>query len=147
MRKFYFHTVLRTAIQKNLRDFGVSEKENNFRNRSKGMNVEEKNLGDVVQIFLDGRFDANTAPIAEEAIQNWIAKGCHKIVLDLGRVPFIASAGLRVVLSTTKELRKSHNGDLRVSSLQSSPAKVFEISGLTNVISLFDSADEAAEGF
>ncbi|MBC8465462.1 STAS domain-containing protein [bacterium] len=111
------------------------------------MQVQAKQVGKVAILILNGRFDADTAPIVENYVRGCIDKGFIQIVMDLADVPFIASAGLRVILATTKELRQSLGGNLHVSSLQAGPLKVFEISGLTNVMKLFTNVDLAASSF
>jgi len=111
------------------------------------MEITEKFQDNIALIYLDERFDANTAGDVEQTIRALIDKGTYQFVLDLGKVPFIASAGLRVILATAKELRQGKKGDLRVASLQDSPMKVFEISGLDNVLQLFKDAESAAESF
>ena len=104
----------------------------------------ENNIG---KLYLDGRFDANTAEKVEKAIKTVISKGTYRIILDLSKVPFIASAGLRVVLASAKLLRQTYKGDLRIAALQPGPEKVFEISGLNNVLKLFPTVENASKNF
>jgi len=106
------------------------------------MNIEKKTENGICQIFLEGRFDANTANLVEQAFKEQIQGGERHFILDLENVPFIASAGLRVILVIAKQLRSQQNGDLRISNLQPNVKKVFEISGLNNVLKIFD--DHAA---
>lgn len=111
------------------------------------MEIMEKKEGSVSRIFLDGRFDANTSEKVERFITGKIDEGTHCLVLDMEKVPFIASAGLRVVLVFARKLRQEYDGDLRISSLQENVKKVFEISGLNNFLRIFDDAETAAQSF
>jgi len=112
------------------------------------IHITEKIHDDVVQISLEGRFDANTCRDVEKFIQQRIEKGSYRFVLDMEKVSFIASAGLRVVLVFAKELRRKYKGgDLRIAEAQASVVKVFSISGLHNVMKFFDHTDEAVRSF
>lgn len=102
---------------------------------------------DVLEIQLSGRFDGDTSEQTEKFIIGKIAEGNTKIALNLKDVSFIASSGLRIILKTAKELRNTHQGDLRLANLQPTVAKVFEISGLTNVLQIFKNADQAINSF
>jgi len=63
------------------------------------------------------------------------------------KVTFTASAGLRVILVVAKELRKEFEGDLRIASPQPAVKKVFEISGIDNVLNIFDDTETATRSF
>ncbi len=111
------------------------------------MNITEKSEGDISQIYLDGRFDADTCGEVEDFIRKKISEaGEYRFILDMENVPFIASAGLRVVLVFAKELR-NHQGDLRLTTLQTNVNRVFEISGLNNVLRIFDDMKTATQSF
>ena len=61
--------------------------------------------------------------------------GADTVLLDFEEVEFIASAGLRAVLSTAKEL-KEKGTKMEVCSLSESVGKIFEVSGLKDIISI-----------
>jgi anti-anti-sigma factor len=111
------------------------------------MNITESVENGVSRIFLAGRFDANTCEAVERYIRERIDEGVDHMVIDMSQVSFIASAGLRVVLVTARELRRMENGDLRISGLQPAANRVFEISGLNNVIQIFSDFQTATESF
>ena len=101
----------------------------------------------VVQINLDGRFDASTAPAVEQYIRDCITRGLIHVTLNMTMVQYIASAGLRVVLAMAKELRLTHKGDLRIAALPDSVAKVFELSGLYTVLKIYDDVGSANQSY
>lgn len=111
------------------------------------MKIEENILNDVSSIKLEGRFDANTSDAVEKFIREKIEKGCSQFVLNMENVSFISSAGLRVVIIIAKELRNEHQGDLHIAVLQPSVKRVFEISGLNNILKIFDDEQTATEAF
>ncbi len=111
------------------------------------MKITENIIGDVTQVHLEGRFDADTSDIVEKFLREKIENGIHCFVLNMEKVSFIASAGLRVLLVFARELRQKHKGDLRITSLQTNVKKVFEISGLNSVLRIFEDIDTATDSF
>jgi anti-anti-sigma factor len=73
-------------------------------------------------------------------------QGVKKILLDLTNLDFISSAGLRVLLATAQEL-KEDGGDLRVCSLNREVKEVFDISGFSTLLMVFDNEAKALSGF
>jgi len=111
------------------------------------MKISENKVGNVVRVYLEGRFDADTSATVESFIREKIETGTKCFVLDMEKVSFIASAGLRVLLVFARELRQKHEGDLRITSLQTNVKKVFEISGLNSVLRIFEDIDAATKSF
>ena len=111
------------------------------------MKIEETILNNVSRIKLEGRFDANTSDAVEKFIRERIEKDCSQFVLNMENVSFISSAGLRVVIIIARELRNEHQGDLHIAVLQPSVKRVFEISGLDNILKMFDDEETATEAF
>ena len=73
-------------------------------------------------------------------------QGAKKILLDMTKLDFISSAGLRVLLATAQEL-KQDGGDLRVCSLNESVKEVFDLSGFSDLLMVLDDETEALSGF
>ena len=111
------------------------------------MEISEERLEKVSRVKMKGRFDAHTTGEVEKFLREIIKDGRHCIILNMHEVPFIASAGLRIVLVLARELRKEHKGDLRLALLQPNVHRVFEISGLNNVISIFRDLGTATLSF
>ncbi|MDP8241235.1 MAG: STAS domain-containing protein [Candidatus Hatepunaea meridiana] len=111
------------------------------------MNITEAFQENVIIVSLDGRFDANTSDAVEQFLRVRISESKFQFVLDMANVPYISSAGLRVILAVVKELRRDNKGDLRIANLQKTVAKVFEISGLNNVLGIFKNPDSAIQSF
>ena len=111
------------------------------------MNISEQTVDDVTQIRLDGRFDAHTAESVETFLRDKINEGRRKFVMDMAHVSFVDSAGLRVILVMARDLRNQYNGEMHMAALQPAVRRVFEISGLDNVISLYEDSQTAIEKF
>ena len=102
--------------------------------------VTEKNQTTVVA--LEGKLDTNASADFEAELNARVDAGASRILVDLGRVDFITSSGLRVLLATAKRLRIS-GGELFVCSLNKTVREVFDISGIGSLLRVYDSADQA----
>lgn len=80
-------------------------------------------------VALCGRFDATWSGAVQDALAECIRLGQHEIDLDLGAVPFLSSAGIRVLLVTHRQL---HGIQGRLAIVAASPEvrQVIELAGL-----------------
>lgn len=87
-----------------------------------------------------GEIDMATCPQLRQEIVNQIATGNTQIVVDLGGVEFIDSTGLGVLIGGLKRAR-SQGGDLRVSRVGERLEKMFDLTGLGDVLAVVDPAN------
>jgi len=90
--------------------------------------------------------NANTAGKAEERLNQLIMGGNAKLVVNLDKLNYISSAGLRVFLVSNKLIKKN-NGSLRLCNLNDTVKEVFEISGFHMIFEIFESEDAALVDF
>ncbi len=110
------------------------------------MNITTSEVEGITIAEFEGNLDTNTAPDAEERLGELLEKGVTKILVDFTTLNYISSAGLRVLLATTKRLSGS-GGSLRLCNLNETVDEVFEISGFNTIFSVFRTRDEALDGF
>jgi len=96
----------------------------------------------VPVLAVRGEVDVSTAPDVRERLLALAEAGTTLAVVDLSEVSFVDSTALGVLVSGVKRLR-NNGGDLRLVVTQPHIAKVFEITGLTEVFKIFPTADEA----
>ncbi len=101
------------------------------------MNIAESKEGDVLVLSPEGRLDAQSAPGFQTQILESIAGGEIALLLDLEKLEYISSAGLRVILVAAKKL-KDLNGKIVVCSLSDSVKEVFRISGFDSIVETKD---------
>jgi len=104
--------------------------------------VNIKNVNDIRVVALIARFDAYSARDVETALQGMIDGGAKKIVCDFSGTEYISSAGLRVLLSAAKILRKS-GGKIALSGMKPYVREVFETAGFTQLFPIFESEEKA----
>jgi anti-anti-sigma factor len=75
--------------------------------------------GEEMHVELEGRLDAAWSGTVGKTLQDSLHAGCHAIALDLSKVSYLSSAGIRVLLLLAKQL-KGVGGRLRI--LDPSPA-------------------------
>ncbi len=68
------------------------------------MEITPQKIGDVLVIHLTGRLDASWCDTVEKALSAAVRDGEHRIHLDMERVDYISSAGLRVLFGVYKQL-------------------------------------------
>ena len=98
------------------------------------MNIEEKIIGDTVELIITGRLDTTTAPQVESRMRE-SSQGYNVLVLDLSGVEYISSAGLRVVLIAHK-LMAGTGGRMVVRNPSDFCRQVFEATGMDGVLSI-----------
>ncbi len=96
----------------------------------------------AVVVSLKGRMNAVTAPELEKKINSFISEGESCFVINFGNLEYISSAGLRVVLVVAKKL-KPVNGRMLISNLKGVVKEVFEISGFTSLLQIYETEEEA----
>ena len=103
--------------------------------------LEEKK--DQISIFkLSGRLDSNTSPNLEEKLTGAMQAGSKYMIIDFEKLDYISSAGLRIILKTTKDLRRSE-GDLVLCSMQDYVKEVFEIAGFDSFLPIVPNMQDA----
>ena len=110
------------------------------------MEITTKDVNDVKVVQIEGELDTSSSPEAQKQLNQLREQGVKKILLDLTKLDFISSAGLRVLLATAQEL-KEDGGDLRVCSLNREVREVFDVSGFSTLLMVFDNEAKALSGF
>ena len=80
------------------------------------MQISVKTADEVKVLEFKGKLDTQTSPDAQEQLTELIEKGERKIVVNLEKLDYISSAGLRILLIAAKQL-KPGGGEIRICSL------------------------------
>jgi anti-sigma B factor antagonist len=97
---------------------------------------------DTAVIALEGEVDIYSAPQFKEALLAGIEDGATTIIVDLGRVTFIDSTALGVLVSGAKRVRPK-NGRLDIVCTDENITRIFEITGLDRIFGIYRTRDEA----
>lgn len=91
-----------------------------------------KNLeGGKLTVALEGRLDTTTAPQLEGELRT-ATENVTKLVLDLEKLEYISSAGLRVLLAAQKVMNKQ--GEMLIRNANSDLMDIFEVTGFVDIL-------------
>lgn len=96
------------------------------------MEIKTKSEGSKLTIAVSGRIDTVTAPELEAELKFGDAT-C--VVLDIGDVPYMSSAGLRLLLAAHRTML-GKGGEFQVANVQPSVRDVLDITGFSDILNL-----------
>ena len=104
------------------------------------MRIETDHARDIVSFIFEGRLDAVSSDKAETAMMEAVAdKG--RYLYDLSSLAYISSAGLRILLATTKAIK--HRGGRFVMCAPNPDVRhILDISGFASLFPLTDTVEE-----
>ena len=109
------------------------------------MEIDKRKEENAIVVSVRGRMDAVSSPEFEKELAQLMAEGGKVFIIDFGGLDYISSAGLRSILATAKKL-KEKEGKLLLSVLKDVVKEVFDISGFSSIIPIYDSVESALEG-
>ena len=105
--------------------------------------IKTEDLGDnSFVIALAGEVDLYTAPEFKQQLLDVIGQGGKDVVVDFTDTTFIDSTTLGVLVGGVKRLR-TNDGQLSLVCSDRNITKIFEITGLDRVFTIYGSRDEA----
>ena len=97
------------------------------------MNIVKEANGSALHLKVEGRLDTTTAPQLEAELKSSIS-GVTELVLDFAGLEYISSAGLRVLLSAQKGMKKQ--GKMVVRNVNDTIMEVFEVTGFSDFVTI-----------
>ena len=110
------------------------------------VSIQEEKKGDVLILHLKGRLDAVSSPATEKKVLDFINSGEIKVVLDFNGIEYMSSAGMRMLLATSKKL-KVFSGKLIVCSVTPTVMDILKMSGFDNILDLSNNINDALKKF
>lgn len=96
------------------------------------MKVTTENKDSVTTLIVEGDVDTLTAPELDEAVTAAVP-GCQKLVMDLGKVEYISSAGIRVIVKARQQM----GGDsFALKNVSPNVTDVLKMTGFLRVINI-----------
>lgn len=89
-----------------------------------------------------GRLDSNTSGEFEQRLLSELGAGRSRLLVDLERIDYVSSAGLRVLLLGAKR-SKDAAGALTLCSLAPAVFQVFELAGFSTIFSIEPTREQA----
>ncbi|GIJ33390.1 STAS domain-containing protein [Verrucosispora sp. WMMD703] len=108
------------------------------------LSLATRTVGEHTVLEVGGEVDVYTAPRLRERLLELIDAGARHVVVDLGRVDFLDSTGLGVLVGALKRLRTA-DGTFALVCDKEPLLKIFRITALDQVFPLYPTV-EAATG-
>ncbi len=105
------------------------------------LDVHSDNPGFSV-IVVSGEIDVYTAPKLREKLISLADAGSYQLIVDMEGVEFLDSTGLGVLVGGLKRVR-AQDGWIDLVCTQSRILRIFKITGLNKVFSIYDSVPGA----
>ena len=95
------------------------------------LNITTTKDNDTATIALEGRLDTITAPQFEADVMS-AAKDASALTLDMAKLDYISSAGLRVLLSAQKKM----SGGMKLVNVGETVMEIFEVTGFSDILTI-----------
>ena len=100
----------------------------------------------IAVIKVGGYIDTTTSAEVERSLDSILRESRRNIIIDLGNVDYISSAGWGIFISEIKGIREK-GGDLKLVNMIPDVYEVFELLEFHYILKAFDSIDEAISDF
>jgi anti-sigma B factor antagonist len=111
------------------------------------MNLKTEQNGTVLVVMVhEERLDAHNSDELKTEISRQFESGTKNLLVDLKEVRFIDSSGLGVLVSGYKNA-STHQGSIKLCSLQTQVKSMFELTRLHRVFDIYQTIDEALESY
>jgi anti-sigma B factor antagonist len=104
------------------------------------MDISVESVEEVVLVRIVGDVDGSTAPQAQNQIMPLVQPG-SRILLDMSGVPYMSSAGLRMLLSTYRQAA-NQNGRIALIGLAEELKDTMEVTGFLKFFTSCETVDE-----
>ena len=97
------------------------------------MTINKTKNGDALTIALEGRLDTMTAPELEAELKTAL-DGVETLTIDMAKLDYISSAGLRVLLSTQKLMGR--RGGMTLTNVGAAIMEIFDVTGFADILTI-----------
>lgn len=109
------------------------------------MELKFENKDGLTVAYVQGRVDTTNYNEFEKQMSEKIEETDNSIIINCKDMNFISSSGLRVFLMTQKKLMGAKR-KLHLTNMQPAIKEIFDISGFSQIFSIFDTEEEAIQG-
>ena len=97
------------------------------------LNITKSTENNALTIALEGRLDTTTAPELETVLKEALP-GVVSLIIDMSKLEYISSAGLRVLLSAQKIMNKQ--GEMKIVGVNDVIMEIFEVTGFSDILNI-----------
>ncbi len=98
-------------------------------------------------LSIQGKVDSYTAPDLTKAIETVNGNGQFKIVLDMGKLEYMSSAGFRALLIGQRNCKRYNRGEVVLAAVPKKIMDALELTGFIPLFRIFDDVTAAVGSF
>jgi anti-sigma B factor antagonist len=106
------------------------------------MEIARRDEDGIAILSLQGRLNQASADALHTAAMQAVQFGCRGLVIEMKGVDFIASVGIRALIRPSQAINLN-GGKLAVADLNPQIRDFFKLTGLDQMFTVYDTADEA----
>ena len=106
------------------------------------MHSVQTKLGDAQVLTLTGRLDAEAVPVLEQQCEQIIASETRMLIVNVGTLDYLSSAGLRALLGAGRKLQ-THEGKMVLVAASGPVRRILELAGFDKMFPLCATVEEA----
>ena len=114
--------------------------------KSDNLDVSERATLDVTIISLSGFIDQSNAGKLEARFRDLISKKNYKLVVDMGKLTFVSSAGWSVFISFLRTLREN-GGSIKLANMSKEVEAVFNMMEFSEIMDKYPNDIDALDAF
>ncbi|MGD0877315.1 MAG: STAS domain-containing protein [Anaerolineales bacterium] len=111
------------------------------------MEITSKHFKHCDLLSIKGKVDSYTAPDLTKAIESLNDDGKFKIVLNMGELEYMSSAGFRALLLGQRNCKRYNRGEIVLAGVPKKICDALELTGFIPLFRIFDDATAAVGGF
>ena len=97
------------------------------------MQITKETENGVMTVFLKGKLDTGTSPLAESEIFADL-DSADKLILDMKELAYLSSAGLRLLLKLQKTMKEKVG--MTVRNANADITEIFDMTGFTSILDI-----------
>lgn len=108
------------------------------------MEIDEATHGAVLVLRPQGRLDSSGAPGFEQRVRERLAEGQRRLVIDLGALDYVSSAGLRILLVAARSL-KAEGGALVLCCANDTVMNILRVSAFNRIFTILPTVAQSVD--
>jgi anti-sigma B factor antagonist len=110
------------------------------------MDIRTRHYNDVAILSINGRMDSVNAPQLLQTIEEQVTIDYARLVIDLKKVDFLNSIGIKSLLQGT-ELTRQRGGDIRLANVHTHLRSVLKLARVDSVIKIYPNVIRATVSY
>lgn len=98
--------------------------------------------GEILAVVLSGTLDESNCQYLMDCVKEEILEGRQKLILDCGRLEYISSMGLGMLVRVNSRMKKL-GGDVKLANVHGVVAQAISVVGLNRLFQIYPTVGEA----